>query len=208
MNTPDTSGQRKRCPGCDGILVGRVGEINIPHWAHLSGDDCGAVHGMTAWHREWQQEVPEDRREVVTGSRRADAVTLSGWVVEFQHSPMPVAEAKAREADYGQGVWIVDMTDRTRPPAWTSQVSWRVFLDYGDHIRTLGSELRLTRAQVVRFINSEQRDVYLNWGSCKTGRGSCVLCSRTSFLFDPTDGQPKHKTCVEEFATYGFPVSA
>ena len=70
------------------------------------------------WHREMQAhfrpdvEVPFKMMADGTKSRRADAVCVNDVVVEFQHSPIPVDEVKARESDYGghgmRVVWVID----------------------------------------------------------------------------------------------------
>lgn len=159
------------------------------------------------WHTEWQAEVPAERREVTIGRHRADAVTLSGWVVEIQHSYLSLLEADRRERDYGLGIWIVDMTGRqSAPPFATAVRRWKVFLDYGDHIRMVGSTIKLTREWLVDFINSGQNLIELNWRNAKKAPewSSCGLCGKFAYMLDPFDGMPKHKTCAEDALTYNF----
>ncbi len=68
------------------------------------------------WHTAWQNEVPADRREVTIGQHRADAITLSGWVVEIQHSYLSCLDVDRRERHYKQGIWVVDMDGRQSAP--------------------------------------------------------------------------------------------
>lgn len=203
-----TSGERGTCPGCSSPTVARVGEVNVPHWAHLSGRDCDTWYEMTAWHYNWQQIVPRDRREVTIGNHRADAVTPSGWVIEFQHGPLKPSEVKEREAHYGKGIWVVDMTGRKTVPGWTAHAQWRVFLDYGSNLRTAGHRNTIPHSWLKDFANREQIEQGLNWGSAKTqplsNRMECPHCHRPAICIDPRDNLPKHKVCAEEFTIYGL----
>lgn len=54
------------CPLCRQPVVYRHGEINAPHFAHRSGDDCDTfTSDMSEWHRQWQNKFPHKTREVV-----------------------------------------------------------------------------------------------------------------------------------------------
>lgn len=163
---------------------------------------------VSTWHSDWQNEVPADRREVTIGRHRADIVTPSGWVVEVQHSYLSYETAARRERNYGMGVWIVDMDGRQSPPQWTRAATWKVFLDYGDHIKPLDSRIKLTREWLVDFMNSGQNLIELNWRTARptpAGRYSyCGQCDKVAYMLDPFDGLPKHKTCAEDALTYGY----
>lgn len=197
------SAQRGTCPGCKKPVVAKVGEVVSAHWAHLSGQDCDTWYEMTAWHKQWQEQVPIERREVVIGDHRADVVTPSGWVVEFQHSPIDPAEVAKREAHYGTGIWVVDTSTRTHPPAWTRKAKWRVFYDNGRFLTCPDKWLgQIPYSWLVSFMNSEQHVIGLAWPNAKTRKGMCVICSRECNLIDPRDDQPKHKVCAEEFEVY------
>ena len=66
---------------------------------------------MTEWHLGWQRAVPPERREVVMGPHRANIVTVSGGVVEIQHSPIPADVIGERETFYGDRMlWIFNCT--------------------------------------------------------------------------------------------------
>lgn len=71
---------------------------------------------MTEWHRHWQEQVPNDRREVTMGSHRADMVLLDGRVVEVQHSPISPQVIVERVAHYGADmIWIFDARSAWEP---------------------------------------------------------------------------------------------
>jgi competence protein CoiA len=105
------------CPGCDDMLVAKLGGIVEHHWAHPKGADCDAWYeGMTAWHRGWQDEFPEACREVRIPPHRADVMTPDGLVIEIQHSIIGPDEIEAREAFYVQHAsrgmkWVFDATE-------------------------------------------------------------------------------------------------
>jgi len=66
---------------------------------------------MTEWHLGWQAAVPAERREVVMGAHRADIVTVSGGVIEIQHSAISPTVIAEREEFYGDRMaWIFDAT--------------------------------------------------------------------------------------------------
>jgi hypothetical protein len=103
-----TPGARATCPGCGGSVVAKCGKIVVHHWAHEAADCDPWYEPMTAWHLGWQHAVPKERREVVMGPHRADAVTggRAAWVVELQHSPISVGDIAAREKFYGRMIWL------------------------------------------------------------------------------------------------------
>ncbi|WP_230383824.1 competence protein CoiA family protein [Pedobacter endophyticus] len=68
----------------------------------------------TVWHRNWKLAFPESFREV--GFRdvhkgdfhRADIFTPSGHTIEFQNSPINLAELRSREAFYPNLIWVLN----------------------------------------------------------------------------------------------------
>lgn len=151
------SGQRGVCPACDAEVVARVGEINVPHWAHLAGEnDCDPwAEGESPWHSWWKTAVPMSRREMVIGPHRADAVASDGTVCELQHSPIAVETIAERELFYGDMRWIFDARDKEFEfeerghgfAAWRKH-RWpaigacrrRVMLDFGEDVGVLSCE--------------------------------------------------------------------
>ena len=118
---PTATGQRAECPGCGAEVMSKFGSIIIPHWAHVSSADCDAWYEpITAWHLWWQNQFPEEWREVtITGDNgkqhRAD-ILIPGWgVVEVQHSSISAETIREREQFYkqyaGNICWVVDGRD-------------------------------------------------------------------------------------------------
>lgn len=153
----NTSGRRGECPACAAEVVARVGEINIPHWAHLAGgNDCDPwAEGESSWHAWWKTAAPLERREVVIGVHRADVVAPDGTVCELQHSHIDPAEITEREVFYGDMRWIFDahdkeftIEDRGRGVAVFRKFHWptiatckrRVMLDLGEEAGVLSCE--------------------------------------------------------------------
>ena len=67
---------------------------------------------MSEWHINWQNKFPEHFIEIPIGPHRADAITTSGHVVEFQHSALSIDEIGERERFYGERmVWVWDAVD-------------------------------------------------------------------------------------------------
>lgn len=101
------------CPVCDGLLIAKCGPINTHHWAHENRDDCDSwSEPIGPWHLWWQNLVRQEAVEVPRGPHRADIVGNGGTVVELQHSPISAEDIQAREAHYGNMLWLFDATQR------------------------------------------------------------------------------------------------
>jgi len=104
-------GGRAICGGCGGTLIAKCGEINVWHWAHEAAD-CGFNHEPeTDWHRAWKRKFASGRVEVKSGDHRADVITTSGLVIEFQKSSISVEQIMARENHWRYMAWVLDGTD-------------------------------------------------------------------------------------------------
>lgn len=107
-------GGRGECPICKSATIAKCGSRVVHHWAHTNLKDCDPWwENETAWHREWKNRFSEECREIVyTASNgeihRADVVTPTGIVIEFQHSQMSDAERLSRESFYRNLVWVID----------------------------------------------------------------------------------------------------
>jgi len=129
---PRLSAERAICPTCDAEVVGKVGSVIAPHWAHLRGRDCDDWHSEEGeWHREWKGRFPEHCREFVMKPHRADVRLPNSQVIEFQSKGLSPAEFREREKFYGRLVWVIDgreafLGGRIVPsnPAW-SFFRWR-----------------------------------------------------------------------------------
>lgn len=125
------------------------------HWAHVDLEECSPYwEPMTVWHVEWQNEVPEERREIYfKGGHRADIVTKSGCVVEVQHSPIGAEIIRAREDFYGERmVWIWDARKAYEEGRITIKTS------------TVGQLLLQWAPRVARSVQHSQRKVFLDLG--------------------------------------------
>ncbi|WP_240615283.1 competence protein CoiA family protein [Pedobacter paludis] len=70
--------------------------------------------GETPWHRNWKKAFPKNYREVCFYDKqfgethRADVHTPCGTTLEFQNSPITLAELESREAFYPNLIWILN----------------------------------------------------------------------------------------------------
>lgn len=146
--TLPTRGARATCPDCGNTLVAVCGELVTHHWRHPSGGDCDQwSENVGPWHVSWQSLVDAKYVEVTRGEHRADILTVTEIVVELQHSPIKPDDIRAREAFYGDMVWLFDATfrfvdahlgeisvfslGRTKHLDFCSKP---IFLDFGDYI--------------------------------------------------------------------------
>lgn len=100
------------CPCCKAEVIAKCGTMVVQHWAHRAADCDPWSEPESEWHQFWKAAVaPPERREVVIGPHRADAVLESGIVVEVQRSSISAAEIKEREEFYtancGGLVWVL-----------------------------------------------------------------------------------------------------
>jgi len=70
--------------------------------------------GETPWHRNWKNAFPPSFREVTFHDHgrddlhRADIHTSCGTTLEFQNSPIGLAELESREAFYPKLIWVLN----------------------------------------------------------------------------------------------------
>ncbi|TKC10936.1 competence protein [Pedobacter polaris] len=70
--------------------------------------------GETEWHSGWKKAFPVSYREKTFLNKlegyyhRADVFTPCGTAIEFQNSPICVAELQSREAFYPNLIWVVN----------------------------------------------------------------------------------------------------
>ncbi len=112
QRTIATPGARGTCPSCDAPVIAKCGKLISWHWAHVRAECDPFSEPMTQWHIDWQNRFPAEWQEVVIKrdgqTHRADVQLPSGKVIEFQHSPISVEDIAAREAFYGDMVWVFD----------------------------------------------------------------------------------------------------
>ncbi len=107
------------CGSCGGKVIAKRGERKVHHYAHACGESCDpwrTSDEMGPWHKRWQGYASKEHLEVTIvkeGVRHIADIRVpeTGLVIEVQHSPMPIEEARAREAFYENMIWIVDATE-------------------------------------------------------------------------------------------------
>lgn len=108
------------CPHCNRNVSAKCGTIKVHHWAHEKNFVCDPWMDIsTQWHKDWQNEFPQEWRERShtdeNGERHiADIKTNSGWVIEFQHSPIEKEEIIARNKFYKNIIWVFDGSRRNK----------------------------------------------------------------------------------------------
>lgn len=110
---PSYSGQKATCPLCEGMLIGKCGDIYVWHWQHHRDRECDPwKEHETEWHQMWKKEFPEAWQEVIIeheGEKHiADIKTDSGTVIEFQNSPISTSTIEIREDFYINMIWVVN----------------------------------------------------------------------------------------------------
>ncbi len=106
-------GLRAICPSCGEVVISKCGALVTHHWAHKSGSECDPwAEKIGHWHLAWQNLVDESSVEVVLPPHRADIVGNNELIIELQHSTISSEDIAAREAFYGNMVWLFDATER------------------------------------------------------------------------------------------------
>lgn len=135
--TPPSPKLTGTCPVCGDPMLAKCGTIRVHHWAHQGVRVCDTWwERELAWHRDWKNKFPiawhENIRFADDGEKHiADVRTEAGLVIEFQHSALKPEERAAREAFYGNMVWVVDGTRLVRDVPR--------FLEYKDILRGTGA---------------------------------------------------------------------
>lgn len=89
-------------------------EIGAKEIREVSPKDLPIYLSESAWHRNWKMAFPSAFREKTFFSEaqncqhRADIYTPCGTTIEFQHSPISLAELRSREEFYPNLIWVVD----------------------------------------------------------------------------------------------------
>ena len=118
-----TKNEQYFCPIC-GELLNIKAENSLAvktHFAHkrICFDDWN--HDMSEWHLSWQNQFPEQFREVVIekdGIKHRADICINNTVIEFQHSPISGEEIAKRNNFYlscgYRVVWVFDATDKIK----------------------------------------------------------------------------------------------
>lgn len=108
------------CPLCKGAVRIRRGKVNVPHFSHVSLEDCDTfTSDMTEWHFQWQEKFQKSCQEVVLekdGEKHRADVLIGNFVIEIQHSPISCNEFTARNSFYTKCgyhlIWIFDFNSK------------------------------------------------------------------------------------------------
>lgn len=154
---------RATCPGCGQEVIAKCGDIVTWHWAHKASDCDSWVEGETDWHLAWKRRFKNVEVTIRRDEQwhRADAMTESGWVVEFQHSYLSPAEIHVREEFYGNMIWVFDVTKARAEDAWGDSRLWL----YREHdARAKENYVTFRWKHPRKSIASATRLVYLDLG--------------------------------------------
>ena len=120
------------CPLCKGELIQKHGTKRVAHFAHKgNAEHCDSWHyDMSEWHRDWQNEFPEDCQEIVLKKdgafHRADVALNDKLIIEFQHSTLTPKEFDERNQFYtslGYFVfWVFDTIKQWKSSAITKDL--------------------------------------------------------------------------------------
>ncbi len=158
------------CIDCGEEVVSKCGTIVSHHFAHKSVTNCGnSLHdNKSDWHRKWQHTlipaIPGENVEVTISDnktiKRADLISNSGYIVEFQHSPLSITERLEREHHYKKIIWVVH-TDRMNSRTWKHNVSPSVpvFFNGDNDGMLLDGYIALKKQKFIKWIiNSKHFD--------------------------------------------------
>ena len=96
--------------------MAKCGPLVAWHWAHETKDCDPWYEPESEWHLQWKGRFPPDWQEVSVGGHRADVRTPT-LVVELQASAISAEDISAREAHYGNMIWLLrgeDFKDNLR----------------------------------------------------------------------------------------------
>lgn len=139
-----SKGVHATCIDCEKEVISKCGTEVVHHFAHRPSVICNTrfSDGKTEWHIRWQHtvipELPGINIEVPIiedGSiKRADIISKSNYVIEFQHSHLPKPERMEREKHYGNIIWVVH-TNKKNSKTWNHHLSRaRVFFNGDNNI--------------------------------------------------------------------------
>ena len=150
------------CIDCGEEVISKCGTIVSHHFAHTINSNCGSKYhdNKSEWHQEWQHTVvpaiPGKNVEVTislnNAIKRADLISNSGYIVEFQHSPLSIPERLDREQHYKKMIWVVH-TDRMNSRTWNPNVPSGVLVFFnGDNDNLSYKGISLKKSLFVRWV--------------------------------------------------------
>lgn len=164
---PTFSGQKGSCPLCEGSVIAKCGEIYTRHWSHSKDRNCDPwKEHETPWHRNWKSRFPEEMQEVVierdSERHRADVMTNSGTVIEFQHSSISKDTIRVREEFYECMIWVIDASPFIENIRKRSVVKTRLkILDNEAHhqISCIKKNLEDELQELTKILNTKEKEL-------------------------------------------------
>jgi competence CoiA-like predicted nuclease len=164
------------CPICHEQVGAYCGEIYIDHWQHKIYSDCDPWHEQeTDWHRDWKNEFPENWQEVVLTRKndvhRADVMTSSGLVVEFQNSFISAGEIRERERFYQKMIWVINANAFKGNFRIQSLVNFYLRLNESDNYQLSDPDyepLKKNIKEIEEKISDIQYDINLKYSEIKS----------------------------------------
>ncbi|ENF8746775.1 hypothetical protein ABRI18_000341 [Vibrio fluvialis] len=155
------------CFCCGSETIAKCGRYKVHHWAHKNKKHCDPWwENESEWHRHWKSYFPLDCQEITfadtNGERHiADVYSPKKVVIEFQSYAIDDTESRAREAFYGNMIWIVN---GCKGPLDAVNFNLSVF---GAH--TLNPRLRkfrwVGRGKIFEKWSHATKPVYIDFGS-------------------------------------------
>jgi hypothetical protein len=154
-------------------MIAKCGPRVIHHWAHSGRRNCDPWwENETPWHRAWKDLFPPECRELCHTApdgevHRSDIRTQSGIYIEVQHSAMSDAERLAREAFYGNLIWVIDGAP--------FKANFNVLHELPDPRSELAQDLVFTRGGSFSRLSEHHRIPGVSKATFRGARGAKVI---------------------------------
>lgn len=164
---PEFSGQKAICPFCNGILIGKCGEIYTWHWQHQANADCDKwKEHETEWHRTWKNKFPDSWQEVIInkGDEKhiADIRTPNGAIIEFQNSSISISTIRKREKFYKNMVWVLNAIEfKENFKIWSLVKAKKKEIEtiYFDELRYLDKNIYQNKSSIKTDIEKKRKEI-------------------------------------------------
>lgn len=201
-----------KCRVCRAPTIAKCGQIKAWHWSHSNSTDCDHWwEPETQWHRNSKKQFPEEWQEIIhlsaDGEKHiADVKTPNGVVIEFQYSFLRPDERRAREAFYGNMVWVVHGTRRARDKSqFFENRPTQIGILIGQPIYSLAT----SGGSLLRDWKDSRLPVYFDFGDNEAflwrlnppnGAGSAIVfpMPKAQFVHSHREGQPFESRFTEE----------
>jgi hypothetical protein len=204
------------CIDCGEEVISKCGTIVSHHFAHKSNTTCGSqFHDhKSEWHQQWQHTIspaiPGVNVEVTikkdASIKRADMVSHSKTIIEFQHSHLSLPERLEREAHYKNIIWVVHGS-KINSKTWKHKNQNRVFFNGDDDTiyfgpspdaisNIFGGDLIMEKSKFINFVIN-------NSNCCNTAIQTIEMRGRNrKILQDQTLLERDDILCLNGFHSY------